>query len=47
MIGFLRGGALFDVAAEMTLRVLVEGGSSVGAELRWEGETFAVGEKIR
>ena len=47
MIGFQRNGALFDVADEMTLRVLVENGASTGAELRWEGEVFAVGTKIR
>ena len=46
-IGFLRGGALFDVAKEMTLRILTEGGVSTGAELRWEGEVFALGEKLR
>lgn len=47
MIGFLRDGALFDVADEMTLRVLVEDGASTGAELRWEGEVFATGMKLR
>jgi hypothetical protein len=47
MIGFLRDGALFDVADEMTLRVNVEGGVSTGAELRWEGRTFGEGRRIR
>lgn len=46
-IGFLRDGALFDVADEMTLRVLTHDGTSTGAELRWEGEVFGVGEKVR
>jgi hypothetical protein len=45
-IGFLREGALFDVADEMTLRILTRDGTSVGAELRWEGEVFGEGEKI-
>ncbi len=31
------GGALFDVADEMTIRILVDNGASVGAELRWGG----------
>lgn len=34
------GGALFDVADEMTIRILVDNGASVGAELRWGGEVF-------
>ena len=46
MIGFLRQGELFDVAPEMTLRILTAGGVSTGAELRWEGEVFGVGEKM-
>lgn len=46
-IGFLRDGALFDVAKELTIRILTEGGVSTGAELLWEGEVFAVGEKAR
>ena len=46
-IGFMRNGALFDVADEMTIRVLVENGVSTGAELRWEGESFGVGAKAR
>lgn len=46
MIGFLRDGALFDVAPEMTLRILKRDGVSTGAELRWEGEVFGVGEKV-
>lgn len=46
-IGFLRNGALFDVADEMTLRILIGDGGSTGAELRWEGEVFGVGEKVR
>ena len=45
-IGFLRGGELFDVADEMTLRILTDGSASTGAELRWEGEVFGRGEKI-
>jgi len=45
-IGFLRNGELFDVADEMTLRILTESGVSTGAELRWEGEVFGRGEKI-
>jgi hypothetical protein len=45
-IGFLRDGELFDVADEMTLRVLTDGGTSSGAELRWEGEVFGRGEKV-
>lgn len=45
-IGFLRDGALFDVTDEMTLRILTEGGVSTGAEFRWEGKVFGVGEKI-
>jgi hypothetical protein len=46
-IGFLRDGALFDVADEMTLRILTRDGASTGAELRWEGTVFGVGEKAR
>ena len=46
-IGFLRNGALFDVADEMTFRVLTNGGVSTGAELRWESEVFGVGQKVR
>ena len=46
-IGFMRNGELFDVADEMTIRVLTERGASTGAELRWEGEVFGVGEKVR
>lgn len=46
-IGFLRNGALFDVADEMTLRVLTRDGASTGAELRWEGEVFGVAQKVR
>ncbi len=46
MIGFLRNGALFDVADEMTLRILTQDGVSTGAELLWEGEVFAVGDKV-
>lgn len=46
-IGFLRNGALFDVGDEMTLRVLTEGGVSTGAELRWEGRVFGIGQKAR
>ena len=45
MIGFLRNGALFDVADEMTLRIVTAGGVSTGAELLWESEVFGVGEK--
>lgn len=45
-IGFLRNGALFDVADEMTLRILTRGGVSTGAELLWEGAVFGVGEKV-
>ncbi len=45
-IGFLREGELFDVAEEMTLRILTREGVSVGAELRWEGEVFGEGEKV-
>ena len=46
-IGFTRGGALFDVADEMTIRILVENGTSVGAELRWDGETFGTANSGR
>ncbi len=46
MIGFLRNGALFDVADEMTLRILVEDGVSTGAEFLWEGAVFGIGEKV-
>jgi hypothetical protein len=46
MIGFLRNGDLFDVADEMTLRILVENGVSTGAEFLWEGEVFGIGEKV-
>ena len=46
MIGFLRNGSLFDVAEEMTLRILMEDGASTGAELLWEGRVFGVGEKV-
>ena len=46
-IGFLRNGALFDVADEMTMRVLTDRGVSTGAELLWEGEVFGVGAKVR
>lgn len=45
-IGFLRNGALFDVADEMTIRILTRDGTSTGAELRWEGETFGEGRKV-
>jgi len=37
---------LFDVADEMTLRILVENGVSTGAEFLWEGEVFGIGEKV-
>lgn len=46
-IGFLRAGELFDVADEMTFRVLTRDGSSTGAELRWEGQVFGTGAKVR
>ena len=46
MIGFLRNGDLFDVADEMTLRILVEDGVSTGAVLLWEGQVFGRGEKV-
>jgi hypothetical protein len=46
-IGFTRGGALFDVTDEMTIRILVENGASVGAELRWDGETFGTANSGR
>lgn len=46
-IGFLRGGALFDVGDEMTLRVSARDGVSYEAELLWEGEPFGVGRKVR
>lgn len=46
MIGFLRNGGLFDVADEMTLRILVEDGVSTGAEFLWEGEVFGIGEQV-
>jgi hypothetical protein len=45
MIGFLRDGELFDVAGELTLRVLTENGVSTGAEFLWEGEVFGRGIK--
>lgn len=47
MIGFLRNGDLFDVADEMTIRILSRDGVSTGAEMLWEGEVFGVGEKVR
>jgi hypothetical protein len=46
MVGFLRNGRLFDVAAEMTLLVLTEDGVSTGAELLWESEVFGTGVKV-
>jgi hypothetical protein len=46
MVGFLRNGGLFDVAAELTLRILTEDGVSTGAELLWEGEVFGAGAKV-
>jgi len=46
MVGFLRNGALFDVAEEMTLRILTQAGVSSGAELLWEGKVFGVGRKV-
>ena len=46
MIGFLRNGELFDVADEMTLRILVEDDVSTGAEFLWEGEVFGIGKKV-
>jgi len=46
-VGFLRDGALFDVPDEITLRVRTQGGTSVGAELLWEGEVFGEGTKVR
>jgi hypothetical protein len=39
-VGFLRDGALFDVGDEMTLRVRVENGHAVGADLLWGGVVF-------
>jgi DUF2911 family protein len=45
MIGFTRGGSLFDVAEEMTIRIAVSNGQSTGAELLWEGEPFGQGRK--
>ena len=46
MIGFMRNGELFDVADEMTLRILVEDDVSTGAEFLWEGEVFGIGKKV-
>jgi len=46
-MGFLRNGELFDVAGEMSLRILTRDGVSKGAELLWEGEVFGVGHKVR
>ena len=46
MIGFLREGRLFDVAEELTLRILVEDGVSTGAEFLWEGRVFGEGVKV-
>jgi hypothetical protein len=46
-IGFMRAGALFDVADEMALRILTEDGVSTAAELRWEGRVFGVAGKGR
>ena len=46
MIGFLRDGRLFDVAEELTLRILVEGGVSTSAEFLWEGRVFGEGVKV-
>jgi hypothetical protein len=45
-IGFLRDGRLFDVADEMTIRILTRDGTSTGAELRWEGRVFGEGRKV-
>jgi hypothetical protein len=45
MIGFMRNGALFDVAPEMTLR-MIEGDSRRGIELLWEGERSAKGDRL-
>jgi len=41
------GRKLFDVADELTLRILVEDGVSTGAEFLWEGEVFGRGVKTR
>ena len=46
MIGFMRNGELFDVADEMTLRILVEDDVSTGAEFLWEGDVFGIGKKV-
>jgi hypothetical protein len=45
MIGFIRNGQLFDVAPEMTLR-MIEGDSEGGIELLWEGERSAKGDRV-
>lgn len=45
-IGFLRDSRLFDVADEMTLRILSSDGVATGAELRWEGRIFGEGRKV-
>ena len=46
MLGFLRNGALFDVAPEMTIRVVEEGDREGGIDLLWEGWEFAQGDPI-
>ena len=46
MIGFMRNGQLFDVAPEMTLRMIEEGARQGGIELLWEGERTAAGDRI-
>ena len=45
MIGFMRSGQLFDVAPEMTLR-MIEGESAGGIELLWEGQRSAKGDRV-
>ena len=45
--GVVRGGEWFDVSDEMTIFMIMDQERAVAVELRWEGEPFARGERVR
>jgi len=46
-LGFMRNGELFDVATEMTIRMVMDGDQASGIQMLWLGEEFARGERSR
>jgi hypothetical protein len=46
LLGFVRNGELFDVAPEMTIRVVEKGDRKGSIALLWEGWEFAKGDRI-